>query len=1000
MKHIYRFFYLLIVLALVPIQSVAEEPTRLRLNWADLNEMLRLDSDEIQITWDEFQKLMHQTGQELEVEVTMTDGLVTLKRQQFRDILSRMKPIAKQPPRPPAEYVITRAEYIGQANSEQVQFTAKFRIFVFERESVKNLSIPLISTGVALSDMTIDGQSARIVSKESWHSVILSEIGYHDVTAQFSTVPLANSVKLGTVTALVNKVDISWPDDNLDLKISPVTHVDVIHSPSGARLTGYMPSSNLINFNWLRKSAPQEKRPARFNAITKTLITADTDIIRTQTDITLEVVQGDLNETSVLIPENYDVVRVEGKALKEWRVRETDIGRVLEIPFLYAQRSIQFEIYADLMLAENTVAASYSGLKVIDAVRESGEIAIIADGSVEVQADGNEELDALEYHQLPNWILSASSKPILFAFSYAKHPFNLNINITKHERMSGISTVIESARATTLFLAEGKLLHHIVYTIRNTYKQFMELQLPDDSTIWTVYVDGKRGKPSQNDRGKILIPLVRSTGNGDQAEAFEVELIYTRPVPAFNWWANYDFTFPECDIFMNKVEMDVYVPPGYRYHFDDGEWEKEALPIPPETFDGNLWGKAFRLLSNINYPNPFEYVLPIGMSSAPDIGVHMEEDQASGMFGVFGSDKDELSQVSQKEEAWVQSSGTTGKIAGRVTDKETGEALVGCNVIVAGTTMGASVGPDGNYFIINVPPGEYEVRASMLGYGSMTQIEVMVRPGYITNLDFELSKGVLEGEEIVIKAKKPLIVRDNTSSVRTVTGSDTEDMPVYDSNAAVTTSSEMPQPKSPSVRGGWANETVYFAAGMPVMTGPVGLSSIKVHLPLSGAQYRFVKKIVGQNETFPLRFSASSLLLRRVLKDAGFILFILAGVWLMGANRGRLCGFGFFWGRFFRALGESLWENYKQAGVRLKELVMAEHSQSPRIDNIRTNFWQTARAVTPAFLKLKTYFLGGIFLVIFAFLTNSILSFYLGGFLLSYGLLWLLGKGIIFLKNR
>lgn len=42
------------------------------------------------------------------------------------------------------------------------------------------------------------------------------------------------------------------------------------------------------------------------------------------------------------------------------------------------------------------------------------------------------------------------------------------------------------------------------------------------------------------------------------------------------------------------------------------------------------------------------------------------------------------------------------------------------------------------------------------------------------------------------------------------------------------------------------------------MTGPAGLSSINVHLPLSGDRWVFAKTIVDKQEMFPLRFSYTS----------------------------------------------------------------------------------------------------------------------------------------------
>ena len=51
--------------------------------------------------------------------------------------------------------------------------------------------------------------------------------------------------------------------------------------------------------------------------------------------------------------------------------------------------------------------------------------------------------------------------------------------------------------------------------------------------------------------------------------------------------------------------------------------------------------------------------------------------------------------------------GTTGKIAGRVMDYKTKEPLIGVNVVIVGTSKGAATDVDGNYFILNIPPGVY-----------------------------------------------------------------------------------------------------------------------------------------------------------------------------------------------------------------------------------------------------------------------------------------------------
>ncbi|OQY29502.1 MAG: hypothetical protein B6244_03755 [Candidatus Cloacimonetes bacterium 4572_55] len=170
--------------------------------------------------------------------------------------------------------------------------------------------------------------------------------------------------------------------------------------------------------------------------------------------------------------------------------------------------------------------------------------------------------------------------------------------------------------------------------------------------------------------------------------------------------------------------------------------------------------------------------------------------------------------------------GTTGKISGKVFDKKTGDPLPGCNIIILGSSMGAMVGLDGSYFIINIPPGEYEVQASMMGYARTTQQKVKVASDRTFPLDFELSEEVLKGEEITVIAKVPLVVRDNTSSTRTVSGADIKNMPVDNYNEALATAAgTVGEGRNMHVRGGRAGEVLYLVDGLPVRDPLVSGSS-------------------------------------------------------------------------------------------------------------------------------------------------------------------------------
>ncbi|MCE2436382.1 MAG: carboxypeptidase-like regulatory domain-containing protein, partial [Candidatus Latescibacteria bacterium] len=111
--------------------------------------------------------------------------------------------------------------------------------------------------------------------------------------------------------------------------------------------------------------------------------------------------------------------------------------------------------------------------------------------------------------------------------------------------------------------------------------------------------------------------------------------------------------------------------------------------------------------------------------------------------------------------------GTTGKVSGVIKDAKSGEVLPGANVVVLGTRLGATTDADGNYFILNVPPGMLEVQASMVGYTKVTQTDVRVKIDQTTKLNFELSEQTLEAAEILVMAERPPVELDLTGSKQT-----------------------------------------------------------------------------------------------------------------------------------------------------------------------------------------------------------------------------------------
>ncbi len=91
-------------------------------------------------------------------------------------------------------------------------------------------------------------------------------------------------------------------------------------------------------------------------------------------------------------------------------------------------------------------------------------------------------------------------------------------------------------------------------------------------------------------------------------------------------------------------------------------------------------------------------------------------------------------------------------IYGKVVDKFTQQPLPGANVLVVNTNIGASTNINGKFEIQNLPSGEYQLRASIIGYTSLTKTNVMVMSGFSTQIVFELEEEAIELEDVVVKS--------------------------------------------------------------------------------------------------------------------------------------------------------------------------------------------------------------------------------------------------------
>jgi outer membrane receptor protein involved in Fe transport len=156
--------------------------------------------------------------------------------------------------------------------------------------------------------------------------------------------------------------------------------------------------------------------------------------------------------------------------------------------------------------------------------------------------------------------------------------------------------------------------------------------------------------------------------------------------------------------------------------------------------------------------------------------------------------------------------GTTGKIAGRITEKGNGEPIAGANITLKGTYLGAASDVDGYYTILNIPPGAYTIEVSMIGYSKLEISDAQVRIDQTTKLNFEIQQEAIISDAIVIVAERKILKEDVATSVAAIRAEEIATLPVSDIESIVGLQAGIED--NFVIRGGGADEALFQMDGV------------------------------------------------------------------------------------------------------------------------------------------------------------------------------------------
>ena len=374
------------------------------------------------------------------------------------------------------------------------------------------------------------------------------------------------------------------------------------------------------------------ERPRRMFVVVGTVASVKEDVVQVTTTFRYQIQFAGTDTFRLAVPAVVsDRLQVEGDGIKERRKAEqaTDDGMVEWTIVLHSealgQRTFTTTYDQKVSIPDEGTQFELQPIQVLDADRETGEIAIHKDRALSVAATsaGLEEIDPRELSQP-----TGTTQPYL-TYRYYEHPAQLTLSVTKHELQDVVKTVVRRAYIEAVITEDGPMTVRARYDLKSSERQRLAVTLRNPRILGmtvagqSVAPEKAPAAPGASPEDKTYFINVARTADSDEPfqiatvfetprpeEELKVTDILRLPLPQFDEGVKFQQTYVR--VWMPKDYRLVGDPDGFTSHIGVGLWDSRAIshasdnpdswfPKDASSFDFQVGGTTY-LFSSLTGP--------------------------------------------------------------------------------------------------------------------------------------------------------------------------------------------------------------------------------------------------------------------------------------------------------------------------------------------------------------------------------------------------------------
>ena len=394
---------------------------------------------------------------------------------------------------PPAESLLTSAEYTGRVDGEVAVIDAVLKV-----ESFKDgwSVLPLGGPGMNIASAETGEATMRLGEKGP--EVILPKKGRYDLKLQILAKVQRNagrfSVNLRPPRTAVSKLELSIPEQGWEFSTNPATAFTAQPAEDGRTRFGmFFGETDAMEIAWQKAGETSTLTPLVFaDAAVRCELSAGA--LRTTVDVAYSLLRAGVGTFELSVPAGDEILAVRGTNIKEWTVTPSGDGRQQVTVTLHAPARESFALTLDLERPVESLPATLP----LPAVETRGVVR--QRGSLQVTVAPELDAAVKEIQGLTQQAVAASATPapaegqppvapLLGSWRYLKLPFALTLTATKAE------PVVEVESLTRLMVQPdlATFAAHFSYAIKRAGLFSTVLRVPEGWTNLDVTGDHVEG---------------------------------------------------------------------------------------------------------------------------------------------------------------------------------------------------------------------------------------------------------------------------------------------------------------------------------------------------------------------------------------------------------------------------------------------------------------------------------------------------------------------------